>query len=364
MDSTNAHSHMVQSKDLFSKVSLSLDAFKAKVKHVKNSVGVNDVQRRRAFFVSAAEEREIVSKMHRPGSWQIRVLDVLQSSRVQLTMTALLIIDVIIVVVELFIDAEFPACSIIERDALSCCSNISSSSSYAYAPYYSQCDSPLVDSPQYPAACDPYKYKFVKKLHWVLFIISVSILTIFLIELLGLIVILRDRFLHNRLYLIDFVVVTAALSLEIFVKFVVKKNSSGDLAGVLTFARMWRFIRLGHGLVSSLHESHASHIEEMEKHFKEVAGYVGTLQARLDQLEGEALARAGGNAAKKFATNGAEQALPSKMGKLTGARKDRRFSAAYADSVIKNIKNKKGFGNRSTRAIASRPDARPTPAKV
>ena len=66
------------------------------------------------------------------------------------------------------------------------------------------------------------------------------------------------------------------------------------------FARCWRFVRLGHGLVSSVHEAHASHVEEMEQHVEGLMKHVTALQDRLQTLEEDALARAGGKALKKF----------------------------------------------------------------
>ena len=56
---------------------------------------------------------------------------------VQLVMTGLLVGDIIVVMVELFIEAEYPSCAYIVRDAVSCCAagsdDASGSSSYSSA---------------------------------------------------------------------------------------------------------------------------------------------------------------------------------------------------------------------------------------
>merc|ERR1712113_1246440 len=45
----------------------------------------------------------------------------LQNHRLQILLTLLLCLDIVIVVAELFVDAEWPDCRIIERDSVSCC---------------------------------------------------------------------------------------------------------------------------------------------------------------------------------------------------------------------------------------------------
>ena len=235
------------SRDLINKVNKSVESVKEKVKQTKVSMGLNSVQRRRAFFVSAAEERELMARKYPVHSWPIRLLSFLQSSNVQLVMTAMLIVDVLIVVVELFLDAEFPPCTIIERDAVSCCTANTSSNGIHAGSSNNLCAMPLVDTPYFKAACDPYKHLLINNLKFVLFLVSVTLLSVFLLELFCLMGILRQHFFRNRLYVIDVIIVTAALSLEFVVKLVVRSGSSGDLAGILTFARCWRFVRLGHG---------------------------------------------------------------------------------------------------------------------
>lgn len=287
-----------------------LRQLKAKLQRVRKEQNVQSTQRRRAFFTSAAEEQELVERMYKPNSLARRLMAFLQSSRLQFALTTMLILDVIIVVVELFLDAEFPACSIVARDAISCCGMSNSSCTCGLGgapwPYKSyKCAAPLVDTYANPATCDPYKHTVVKNIQLIMFSLSVTILALYEVELFCLMAVLRRHFVRNRLYVIDFIVVTAALILEVVVKVNKMKKassdaSSGDLAGVLTFARCWRFVRLGHGLVSSVHEAHAGAMEEMETHVNGLLQHVDVLQSRLLQLEEMALQQAGGKACKKF----------------------------------------------------------------
>ena len=137
-----------------------------------------------------------------------------------------------------------------------------------------------------------------------------AILSIYEVELFLLLCVLRRHFFKNKLYIIDTVVVTAALSLEIIVKF---NRGNGDIAGVLTFARCWRFVRLGHGLVSSVHEAHSGHVEEMQQHVEGLMEHLSTLQERLEYLETQALQAAGGKALKKFGTKKRRNSLQARL---------------------------------------------------
>lgn len=80
-------------------------------------------QRRGAKWVSASEEAREVAHRCGSDSWQSRLLSFLQCRPAQKVLTLLLVMDVCCVFGELFIDAEFPVCSLVLRDTTSCCSN-------------------------------------------------------------------------------------------------------------------------------------------------------------------------------------------------------------------------------------------------
>jgi hypothetical protein len=334
-------------KSLYSKSKEHMAAIREKLTKSKEATDLQATQRRRAFFTSAAEEKELAETLFSTGSWQRKVMSFLQSPRLQFLLTASLVFDVLIVVVELFMDAEFPGCNIIERDSISCCYANTTCSDYsgqllAGGDYGQLCDAPYYDA-SYPAKCDPYKHTVVIKLHYVLFSITVAILSMYQVELILLFAVLRSHFVRNKLYVIDTVVVTAALSLEIIVKASKSSGSGGDVAGVLTFARCWRFVRLGHGLVSSVHEAHASHVEEVEQHVEGLMSHVNALQERLESLEQTALSRAGGKALKKFGkvrrnslTDKLNQTASMMKALRGGRRREPSLQPATAGSPVAN----------------------------
>ena len=242
-------------------------------------------QNRRPFFMAPAEEQDRVHHMYRNDFLKSRLalnlFGFLHSKPVQVLLTWLLLVDVLVVVVELVFDGEFTSCKYTTRDAISCCSatNTSGSDSRSHSdsgpgsgsgsgvygrmlealfPFiqdnfggvlsgrrlsgHALCEAPWIDSPMFPATCDEHKYAEVHLLHEILFWISISILFIFQVELLLLLCIDRLHFLRNKLYLVDFVVVASALLIELISRYSYQMKNA-DLAGVLVFARCWRFVR-------------------------------------------------------------------------------------------------------------------------
>merc|ERR1712039_906385 len=65
------------------------------------------------------------------------------------------------------------------------------------------------------------------------------------------------------------VVVTASLAIDIHTKFGAGKGEEGN-ATILIVARCWRFIRIGHGIMSSTHEADMKKIEEILEMAKEM----------------------------------------------------------------------------------------------
>jgi hypothetical protein len=68
-------------------------------------------------------------------SWQVRLLSFLNSSGVQHFLIGLLMLDVFILFVELALDAFFPSCSHVERDAISCCPGDSEAEAHHFFRY-------------------------------------------------------------------------------------------------------------------------------------------------------------------------------------------------------------------------------------
>ena len=126
-----------------------------------------------------------------------------------------------------------------------------------------------------PVACDPHAHETVHVLHEVLFWFSTAILAVFAVELLGLLVVFRLNFFRTPLYVLDLVVVVTALAFEI----TLKGQTDGDLAATFIFVRLWRFVRVGHGLYASVHEIDHLHMDELEQHIKHIEEELKALRA-------------------------------------------------------------------------------------
>ena len=202
-----------------------------------------------------AEEMLHVKTVHGHKSRRVKILKFIHSKPVQFTLMALLITDVIVLFIEIFLSAEYPSCNIITRDAVSCCSGVTVSESeqgvdQAEAEEHGLCEAPLIAYPDNPAGCNPHKYPALHTAHTVLFAITISILSIFLLELFLLILCLGKRFFRHFFYVLDLVVVSVSFALEITF-YTSQSDVLSALSGILVLARLWRFVRVGHGIVEA-----------------------------------------------------------------------------------------------------------------
>ncbi|EOD41821.1 hypothetical protein EMIHUDRAFT_461000 [Emiliania huxleyi CCMP1516] len=179
----------------------------------------------------------------------------------QALLTLLLVCDVIAVFGELFIDAEFPSCMYVLRDAIPCCdSGCIGAGDYSAAAAADAIQTILSLGKSVQArhshldstgriGCDSHKHDLAHKFHKFLFRVSLTVLVVFELELLGLIASLDRAFFRqpapaNPLYVLDLIVITVSLGLETVFR---------DLAMALIIVRLWRFVRIGHGIFASTH---------------------------------------------------------------------------------------------------------------
>eukprot|EP01068_Selenidium_serpulae_P000652 Selendium_serpulae@DN1116_c0_g1_i1.p1 len=73
------------------------------------------------WVFSEKEEKKILEEKRGNDSWQMKGFEFIVSRPVQSAIVALLLLDVVILMTEILIDAQYPPCFIIERDAISCC---------------------------------------------------------------------------------------------------------------------------------------------------------------------------------------------------------------------------------------------------
>lgn len=204
---------------------------------------------RKSQFVkrlSAEDEIEYASSRYGQTSWQASTLRFIHSQPVQLTLMGLLILDVLTLFMDLYIEAENPDCRYIVRDA--------------------------VCQGGYEVTCTQKEESAVAR---ALDGISLGILCIFMVENIALVIILGiDKFIRNYLYVIDFVVVAASLALEIALM-MMREDRLATMAGVLVIVRLWRFVRLGHGLVSTTVEIEDEKVEKLEDRIAELEDLLG-----------------------------------------------------------------------------------------
>jgi len=78
-------------------------------------------------------------------------------------------------------------------------------------------------------------------------------------------------------YVVDFVVVISSLTLELIFKFS-SEDALAALPGILIVFRLWRFVRIGHGLVASTYEVQQHKIET-------AVDYISELEEKLERCD-------------------------------------------------------------------------------
>lgn len=214
-----------------------------------------------------------VDAHHGKQSWRYRVLSSLHSQPIQITLSCLLLLDVIILFVEIFLLAQFPPCHVIERDAISCCPSRGENVSerfLASTDHHNFCEDGL-ESTEYLAGCDSHKWHRVHTTEKVLFGLTITILCVFMIELNITMLALKPLIFFRQLfYLLDYIIVAVSLALELTFHFL-SEDVVASFVGILVIARIWRFFRIGHGLIEvateishTKYQSLLSYAEELE----------------------------------------------------------------------------------------------------
>ena len=168
-------------------------------------------------------------------------------------------------------NTQYPMCSYVTRDAISCCPAADGEAAnrrnirwLAEDSHDSFCEAPLVDT-DYLAGCDPHKWETVHNAEYVLFIITMTILSIFFVEISLLMVALTPCvFLRQFWYVLDLFIVVFSIVLEVWFH-VASNNTASALSGLVVIGRCWRFVRVGHGLISATAEMTSMKYEEIVK---------------------------------------------------------------------------------------------------
>lgn len=227
-----------------------------------------------AIPTNACAEQHVEEK-HGKDSWKLKVLLFLHSSKIQLLITSLLFLDVVILFVEVFLLAEYPHCNTIQRDAISCCPVMDDhtgddhATEDSHARFLSEsdhhedfCGSGLEAAFDYEAGCDEHKWSRVHTAESWLFGLTITILTIFAVELnIEMVVVGPFVYFRQAFFLADYLVVMVSLGLELLFH-ILSDDAVQSLIGLLIVGRVWRFVRIGHGIVEISYE--IAHERELE----------------------------------------------------------------------------------------------------
>jgi len=208
-------------------------------------------------------------------SWQYKALHFLHTSKMQIFLACLLLLDVLILFAELALLTIYPTCNLVERDAISCCPItdehtdvrlLAGSSDHDY------CEDGSQAMKDFKAGCDSHKWHKVHTAETFLISLTLAILGIFFVELTITMIALKPKiFFRQIFYAVDYFIVSVSLALEIL--FVFRGDDiSASLFGLVILGRVWRFVRIGHGIVELTEdvaherEMHLSlYIEELEE---------------------------------------------------------------------------------------------------
>ena len=206
-----------------------------------------------------AEMGDHVDEVHGEESWRARIIHFIHQKWVQRTMLILLCLDVIFIFTELFLQSFYPLCNIVVRDCIPCCpfDGIDShggdkdvgrwlAGGGSGSDHHEICDAGFEEYTGY-SSCDTHKWHAVHTIEEVLFWCTITILSLFFIENTCEMVALTPCIYFRQFFLaLDFVIITISLVLEL-VFHLVNRIGLEELAGLLVFIRLWRFVRIGHG---------------------------------------------------------------------------------------------------------------------
>jgi hypothetical protein len=239
----------------------------------------------------------LVTEMQQKEShWRVNTLHAIHSPYVQHFLLALLAIDIIALIVELFLDTEFPYCAAALR-TVQCVAN------ETYVPgaggmlvnatlLMHKRSSDAQEVMRMPLAgampeCLPHSHP-VEVAHTALTGISLTILTIFLIELLTLMWSLGIKvFVSRVLYMLDSVIVLVSLALEI--TGLVSKNVSEETIEIIIVlmlvARLWRFARIIHSVWLETYDFEHEHVKRLRRRIAHLNHKTRLLRRELDALK-------------------------------------------------------------------------------
>ena len=211
-------------------------------------------------------EEQLKKDIHGENSWQVRLLAFLHSSSVELALSCLLVFDVLVSFIDLYLEPNFPECDIVVENAY--------------------CD----DGAE--ASCVERDGITIISF---LDALSLSISMIFIAENLAQLAVLGfHEFFSNVFHAVDLLIVATSFGLAVLflsigeddlvgagVDFELPSNSltlecriprlpQANLAGLLLLARLWRFISIGHNLITTAARKEGEVVESLKSRVEEL----------------------------------------------------------------------------------------------
>jgi hypothetical protein len=248
--------------------------------------------------------------IHGSTSWKYNVLKFLHKPAVEIFLACLLMLDVIILITEMSLLTFYPPCHFVERDAISCCPILDdvhaaddtarrwlaeTSDGHGGGEKHDYCGDGL-EATDYEASCDDHKWSTVHTAEDVLFGLTMAILVIFFVELnVSLAALGPCQFFRHTFFLMDYIVVTVSIVMEATFK-AVDDEALQSAFGLLILFRLWRFVRIGHGIIEVTHEmGHEReeklliYIEELEEIVKNSGGTIPEGLRPIEEAPGDLL---------------------------------------------------------------------------
>jgi uncharacterized membrane protein len=201
-----------------------------------------------------------------------------------MTLMGLLLLDICILFTELFLLSMYPMCHTITRDAISCCPAAQDGEEHLrwlaetghdedHAKHI--CDDmdgyyPMYD---YPVGCDTHKWQRVHTAEMVLFSLTIVILSAMFLELnIEMVALSPSIFFRQFWFTLDYFIISISLILE-GTFHSIDYDSLQSYIGLLVGIRVWRFVRIGHGIVELTSEAthtHYTHLLEYAEELEEI----------------------------------------------------------------------------------------------
>mmetsp|Transcript_578 Transcript_578/g.1034 ORF Transcript_578/g.1034 Transcript_578/m.1034 type:complete len:404 (+) Transcript_578:250-1461(+) len=208
---------------------------------------------------------EHVKRYQGHDSWRYKIVKFIHSKKVQYFLMGLLLLDVLILFVEMFLLATYPMCNLIERDGISCCPAEDQKNTRFLGGggggYEDICPAGTIEFGK--ASCDTHKWHDVHVAEKVFVALTILILSTFFVELnVEMIAVTPSVFFRQVFLLFDYTIVTVSLGLELM--FVIKENLNLQSAvGLIIVARLWRFVRIAHGIVEVVTEISSTKYQDL-----------------------------------------------------------------------------------------------------